>query len=161
MILRKGAVAPETATTNNPAPYALPDGLVRWLPLSDAGRLTQFGAAVETLDPGGISSQRHWHEAEDEFLYVLEGEVTVVENDGDHVLAPGDAACWPAGEPNAHQLINRSQRPVTYLIVGTRAKDDAAHYPDIDLHYSRKDGWRSMSRKDGTPYPGWPKETNR
>ncbi|MCY1126145.1 cupin domain-containing protein [Frigidibacter sp. RF13] len=161
MILRKGTVATDTAPSNYPAPYALPEGLMRWLPLSDAGGLSQFGAAVETLDPGGQSSQRHWHEAEDEFLYVLDGELTVVENDGDHILTPGDAACWPAGVANGHCLINRSQRPATYLIVGTRAKDDAAHYPDINLHYSRKDGQRSMSHKDGTPYPGWPKETNR
>lgn len=160
-ILRKADVAPETGPSSYPAPYTLPDGRMRWWPISDAGGLTQYGAFTEELAPGAQSSQRHWHEAEDEFLYVLDGTVTVVENDGEHELTPGDAACWPAGAANAHCLINRTDSPVTYFIVGTRAEDDACHYPDIDLHYSRKDGVRTMSHKDGTPYPGWPKETTR
>lgn len=156
MILRKGAVATTEAASNYPAPFdAL--GAARFQAISDAGGLTRFGAFTETLDPGAQSSQRHWHEAEDEFLYVLEGEVTVVENDGAHELHPGDAACWKAGVANAHHLINRSDRPVRYLVVGTRARDDACHYPDIDLHYWRKDGLRAMTHKDGTPYPGWPR----
>ncbi len=87
------------------------------------------------------------------------GECTLIEDGGETVMRPGNAACWPAGVANAHCLINRSDRPVSYLIVGTRARDDACHYPDIDLHYTRKDGVRIMSRKDSTPYPGWPKGT--
>lgn len=157
MIIRKGAVAPVTGPSPYPAPHSLPTGRMRWWPVSDTGGLTQFGAAIESLEPGAQSSQRHWHEAEDEFLYVLDGTVTVVEDAREQALAPGDVACWPAGLANAHCLINRTDRPVTYLIVGTRARDDACHYPDIDLHYTRRDGVRIMSRKDGTPYPGWPK----
>jgi uncharacterized cupin superfamily protein len=126
-------------------------------PLSDAGGLTQFGAFTEHLMPGSQSSQRHWHEEEDEFLYVLEGEVTVVEDDGAHVLTPGMAACWPRGVANAHCLQNRTDTPVFYFVVGTRLDNERCHYPDIDLHYSRQDGVRLMSHKDGTPYPGWPK----
>lgn len=156
-ILPRLAVPAQSGPSSYPAPYTLPEGRMRWWPFSDAGGLTQYGAFTEELAPGAQSSQRHWHEAEDEFLYVLDGTVTVVEDDGEHVLAPGDAACWPAGRPNAHCLINRTGQAVTYLIVGTRAKNDACHYPDIDLHYSRTDGVRSMSHKDGTPYPGWPK----
>jgi uncharacterized cupin superfamily protein len=155
--LPAGSVAPDTGPSSYPAPYTLPDGRMRWWPFSDAGGLTQFGAFTEELAPGAQSSQRHWHAAEDEFLYVLDGTMSVLENDGEHLLTPGDAACWPAGSDNAHCLVNRTGGPVTYFIVGTRAQDDACHYPDIDLHYSRKDGVRTMSRKDGTPYPGWPK----
>ena len=130
-------------------------------PISDAGGLSQFGAFTEVLMPGSQSSHRHWHAAEDEFLYVLEGEVTLVENDGPHRLHPGDCACWPAGEPNAHCLRNDTDTPVTYFVAGSRLPEDEVTYPDIDLHYRRAAGWRHVTRKDGTPLPGWPKETNR
>ncbi len=98
--------------------------------LSEAGGITQFGAYLDMLMPGGVSSQRHWHTAEDEFLYVLQGTATLIDNDGDHLLGPGDAAAWPHGCPNAHHLANRSDGPCTYLIVGTRVADDICHYPD-------------------------------
>lgn len=155
MIIRKGATRPVSGS-GYPDPFN-DLGEYQAFPLSDDGGLTQFGAFTERLMPGAQTSQRHWHEGEDEFLYVLEGEVTVVEDSGEHLLQPGDAACWPAGVANAHCLRNRSDRPVFYLIVGSRAANDTCHYPDIDLSYSRKDGVRIMSRKDGTPYPGWPK----
>ena len=101
-----------------------------WLHYSDDGGLTQYGVYVETLQPGARSSERHWHETEDEFLYLLAGEATVVENDGEHVLHPGDAAAWPAGTANAHSVVNRSAAPCTFLIVGTRATRDVCYYPD-------------------------------
>lgn len=154
-IIRKGSVAgvdgcgyPEGF--NQLGPYLC-------YPLSDTGGLTQFGAFTEHLMAGSQSTQRHWHEQEDEFLYVLEGAVTVVEDDGEHILTPGMAACWPRGVPNAHTLRNRTDSPVFYLVVGTRLPDDTCHYPDIDLHYTRRNGVRTMSHKDATPYPGWPK----
>ncbi len=154
-IIRKGSVAgvdgcgyPEGY--NQLGPYLC-------YPLSDAGGLSQFGAFTEHLMPGSQSTQRHWHEQEDEFLYVLEGAVTVVEDDGEHILTPGMAACWPRGVPNAHTLRNRTDSPVFYFVVGTRLPDDRCHYPDIDLSYSRQNGVRIMAHKDGTPYPGWPK----
>jgi uncharacterized cupin superfamily protein len=160
MILRKGTVAPVLNTNNYPAAFT-DLGVSHHTPLSDAGGLTQFGAFTETLQPGAVSSQRHWHTAEDEFLYVLAGTVTVVEDDGTHALSPGDSACWPAGTANAHHLRNDGTDPVTYLIVGTRSADDTCTYPDIDLHYTRAAGLRTFAQKDGTPYPGWPKETTR
>jgi uncharacterized cupin superfamily protein len=126
-------------------------------PLSDAGGLTQFGAFTETLMPGARSGQRHWHAQEDEFLYTLDGVVTLHEESGSTDLPPGSCACWPAGVPNAHQLENRSDRPVTYFVAGSRLPEDEVTYPDIDLHYSRKGGLRTLSHKDGTPYPSWPK----
>lgn len=154
-VIRRGTVAGVNGS-GYPEPFnALGDYMA--YPLSDAGGLTQFGAFTEHLMPGSQSSQRHWHEAEDEFLYVLEGEVTVVEDDGEHTLTPGMAACWPRGVANAHTLRNRTAAPVFYLFAGTRLENDRCHYPDIDLSYSRQDGVRIMSHKDGTPYPGWPK----
>ena len=98
--------------------------------LSDAGGLTQFGACHETLPPGATSSRRHWHTSEDEFLYVLDGTATVVDDAGRHDLAPGDAALWRHGDPNAHHVTNRSTLPCTYLIVGSRVLEDVCHYPD-------------------------------
>lgn len=133
---------------------------LRTLHLSVAGGLTQFGAYLDTLDPGGWSSQRHWHEEEDEFLYVLDGTVTLLEDGGPYQIGPGTCVAWPAGVPNAHCLRNDGTGPATLFIVGSRFAEDACHYPDIDLHYSRLDGFRTFARKDGTPYPGWPKGTN-
>lgn len=98
--------------------------------LSVAGGLTQFGAYVETLQPQACSSQRHWHEAEDEFLFVLEGIATVIDDDGAHALAPGDAVCWRHGDPNAHHVTNQGGQPCRYLIVGSRVAGDVCHYPD-------------------------------
>lgn len=98
--------------------------------LTPPGTLTQFGAVIETLPPGSRSSVKHWHSNEDELVLVLEGEVTLVEGSEDHVLQPGDAATFRAGEPVGHCLINRSTQPCRYLVVGTRADQDVVTYPD-------------------------------
>ncbi len=158
--LRPGVV---TATQADGAPeHGLPAlGPYTAWPLSDAGGLTQFGAFTESLAPGSASSHRHWHSAEDEFLYVLRGTVTLVENDGPHDLGPGGCACWPAGVANGHRLENRSGATVLYLVIGTRLPEDEVTYPDVDLHYTRKGGMRHLTRKDGTPLSGWPKPTQR
>ncbi len=108
-----------------------PLGAARRWAVGDAGGLKQFGAAIEELAPGSASSQRHWHETEDEFLYVLAGAVTLVETDGETPLAPGDAVAWPANVANAHRVENRSGHPARVLVVGTRAAQDAVHYPDL------------------------------
>lgn len=123
---------------------------------SDAGGLTQFGAFVETLAPGARSSDRHWHEAEDEMAYVLSGEVTLVEGpmDGpvtETVLRPGDAATWRAGDPTAHCLRNASGAPASCLIVGTRAADDRVHYADLDKVSTKRGGVVTRTRRDGSP----------
>lgn len=143
MILRKDAVRffdpPEELVTRL--------GPVRQRWLSEAGGLTQFGACIETLEPGSRSSERHWHEAEDELLYVLEGEATVIEDDGEHVIRPGDAAVWAAGTANAHHVVNRTSVPLTYLIVGTRAERDAVHYSDSGMtEYRDGRSWRIEDR---------------
>lgn len=118
--------------------------------LSDAGGLTQFGAHLVTLQPGQHSSTRHWHSAEDEFLYLLDGTATVVEDTGVTIITSGDAACWPAGTPNAHQVVNRSDKPLTYLMIGTRDPNDTCHYPHAGRTlYNSPGGWR-MVADDGT-----------
>ena len=120
--------------------------------LARAGGLTQFGVNVCTLKPGAASSQRHWHEGEDELVYVLEGEVVLREDGGDIVLKPGDAAAWKAGVANGHCLINRSDRDAVFIEVGTRASSERAHYSDIDMMVVRdKEGTR-YTRKNGEPF---------
>ncbi len=131
------------------------------LRLSVAGRLTQFGAHLEALAPGAWSSRRPvrlWHAAEDEFPYTLDGVVTLHDDSGATDLPPGTCVCRPAGVPNAHQLENRSDLPVIHFVVGSRLPEGEVTYPDIDLHYSRNGGLRTLSHKDVTPYPGWPRE---
>lgn len=114
--------------------------------------LTQFGVNLTTLEPGSMSSHRHWHTQEDEFVYVLAGELVLVTRDGEHVLRPSMAAGFPAGDDNAHHLINRSRAPATYLEIGTRSPDEDATYPDIDLRVEKRNSVYRFLHKDGTPY---------
>ena len=115
--------------------------------------LSQFGVNLTTLKPGAWSSQRHWHRNEDEFVYVLEGEVTLVEDHGEIVLKPGDAAGWKADSPVGHCLVNRTDRDALYLEVGSRTDVETAVYPDIDMRAERdKHGYRYL-HKNGEPYP--------
>ncbi len=111
------------------APISQEDGL-ETLHLSVAGGLTQFGAYVETLARDAWSSNRHWHDAEDEFLFVLEGTATLHDDNGLTDLVQGDAVTWRSGEPNGHHITNRFDAPLRYLIVGTRVAGDICHYPD-------------------------------
>ena len=120
--------------------------------LGDAAGLTQFGVNLVTLPPGCESSMRHWHAREDEFVYVLEGELVLITDAGEQVLAAGMAAGFPAGWRDGHQLVNRSDRGATYLEVGTRTSGDAVDYSDIDMLVRIIDGVERYVRKDGTPY---------
>lgn len=148
-ILRKGSVA---AITSTAAPGGFNDlGAYQAFPISDEGGLSQFGAFTEILMPGAKSSERHWHEAEDEFLYVLDGVVTLIENDGAHDLHPGAVVCWPAGAPNGHQLQNRTDSPVQYFVIGTRKQKDICHYPDHDLVVHKDGAARQYFHADGRP----------
>jgi uncharacterized cupin superfamily protein len=121
--------------------------------LGDALGLSQFGVNLVTLAPGAWSSQRHWHAQEDEFIYVLEGEVTLVTDAGENVLGPGMAAGFPAGKADGHHLINRSDKPVHYLEAGTRAETEVAQYSDIDLMARKENGRFVFTRKNGEPCP--------
>jgi uncharacterized cupin superfamily protein len=105
------------------------------------------------LLPGAQSSQRHWHEAEDEFVYVIEGELVLCEDDGETVLRAGDAAGFKAGVANGHCLINRTPRDAVFLEVGTRSPKDRAEYPDIDLLARKDGGGFEYLHKSGEPYP--------
>ncbi|RCW20235.1 putative cupin superfamily protein [Ciceribacter lividus] len=119
--------------------------------LSDAGGLTQFGAFLETLPPGSFSSHKHWHENEDEFIYVLSGRVTLNEGDSLTEMQPGDAATFKAGVAVGHRLENRSEEPATYLVVGTRSPDEVVHYTDKDLHLTKVNFEKRLTTKAGEP----------
>jgi uncharacterized cupin superfamily protein len=122
--------------------------------LGNAVGLDQFGVNLSRLKPGAASSQRHWHQNEDELVYVLEGELVLCENGGETVLQPGDAAGWKAGVQNGHCLVNRTDRDAVYLEIGSRAARETATYPDIDMRAERDDKGMRYVHKDGTPYPG-------
>ncbi len=117
--------------------------------LAPAAGLTEFGASLVTLDPGAWSSQRHWHQGEDELLIMLEGEAVMVEDDGETVLKPGDVAAWPKGVANGHHLINRSDERCRFFVVGA-GQEEGGEYSDIDMRFT-PDG--AYEHKDGTPYP--------
>ncbi|WP_421723515.1 cupin domain-containing protein [Bauldia sp.] len=121
------------------------------LRLGDAGGLTDFGVNLMLLPPGNWSSLRHWHSHEDEFVFLLEGELTLIEDDGDTVLRSGDCAAFPKGSGNGHHLINRSDTVAVYLEVGSRQPDDLTTCSDIDVMITNADG--RFVHKDGTPYP--------
>jgi uncharacterized cupin superfamily protein len=120
--------------------------------LGNAVGLDQYGVNLTTLKPGAASSLRHWHEKEDELVYILEGEVVLIEDDGETVLKPGDAAGFKANVANGHQLVNKSGRDAVYLEIGTRSEHERADYPDLDLVMIRDDKGGHFSQKDGKPY---------
>jgi uncharacterized cupin superfamily protein len=122
--------------------------------LGNAAGLSQYGVNLCRLKPGAASSQRHWHQNEDELVYMLEGEVVLAEDGGETILRPGDAAGWKAGVPDGHRLINRSSRDAVFLEVGTRAPREVATYPDIDMRAERDDKGTRYVHKNGAPYPG-------
>ena len=118
--------------------------------LGDAGGLKDFGVNLMHLPPGNWSSQRHWHSHEDEFVYVLEGELVLIEDNGETVLRAGDCAGFPKKNGNAHHLINRSNAMAVYLEIGSRHPDDITACSDIDMMSANADG--RFTHKDGTPY---------
>lgn len=139
-----------------PPPYDEPcRSRQRWRVGEQAG-LTQFGVNLLKLPPGAWSSQRHWHSAEDEFVYVVQGEVVLVTDAGEELLRAGDCAGFKAGDPLAHHLQNRSAGEAVLLEVGTRDPGrDTVNYPDIDLQLAS--GERRFCHKDGTAYPPRPR----
>jgi uncharacterized cupin superfamily protein len=151
-----GAVA-DSSGCNYPHPFKDICLGATWRKLGDAAGLTDFGVNLVRLPPGKWSSQRHWHTHEDEFVWVLEGEVVCVEDvltedGGEHLLRPGDCVGWKAGATNGHCLQNRSDRDAVYLEVGSRRPEtDACDYPDIDM--VAQPGEAFYRHRDGTPYP--------
>ncbi len=143
--------APTRFGTAYPPPFDAPClDRKRWK-LGDAVGLSQFGVNLIRLAPGVWSSQRHWHTHEDEFVWVLEGEVVLVEDEGETVLRAGDCAGWKAAVPNGHCIQNRSDREAVLLEVGSRRpSSDGCDYPDIDMMLRK--GESAYRRRDGTKY---------
>lgn len=147
-----GKIDPEKASVRlgsaYPAPYDAPCQQRQRLRLGQAAGLTQFGVNRLVLPKGQWSSQRHWHHANDEFIWVLQGEVVLVTNAGEQVLRAGDCAGFKAGDAEGHHLQNRTEQDAVVLEVGSSFAQDVAEYPDIDLR-GLPDGY---VHKDGTPY---------
>ena len=118
--------------------------------LGDAGGLRDFGVNLTRLPPGAWSSQRHWHSHEDECVFVLAGEVVLVEDGGETRLVAGDCAAFPKNTGDGHHLVNRSDAEAVYLEIGSRHPDDLTVCSDIDMKSANSDGL--FRRKDGTPY---------
>jgi uncharacterized cupin superfamily protein len=154
---RLPALDPATIEARTSSAYPAPhDAVVRGRAkrsLTAALGLTQFGVNVTELAPGAASALRHWHTHEDEFVLVLEGEPTLVTNEGEQLLKPGQCAGFPAGAANGHQLVNRTAQIVRVIEVGTRDDRDTANYPDVDLKCAagRYTGKATYTKKDGSP----------
>ncbi len=146
------AQVPEQSTTGYPEPYKTRVAGRHKRRLGDAAGLKNFGVNLTRLDPGAESSMRHWHAKQDEFIYVLEGEVTLVADAGRQKLKAGMAAGFPAGKADGHQLVNETKRPVVYLEIGDRTPGDGATYSEADLAAKLMDGKWVFTHKDGSPY---------
>lgn len=144
------ANVPQLQGSGYPPPFDAPCAPRVRRKLGDAGGLQDFGVNHTTLPPGGWSSQRHWHTLEDEFVILLEGELTLIEDGGETILRAGDCAAFPRNVSNGHHLVNRSSAPAVFLEIGSRRIDDLTTYPDIDMKVSNTDD--RYVHKDGTPY---------
>lgn len=143
---------PEQSATGYPEPYKSRVAGRHRRRLGDAAGLKNFGVNLTRLDPGAESSMRHWHSRQDEFIYVLEGEVTLVTDAGRQKLRPNMAAGFPAGRPDGHQLVNETDKPVVYLEIGDRTPEDGTSYSDVDMAARMIDGKWVFTHKDGNPY---------
>ena len=145
------AGAPQAKGARYPMPYDEPCAARHRWRLGDAAGLTQFGVNLMRLPAGAWSSQRHWHSAEDELVYVLDGEVVLVTDEGEEVLQAGDCAGFKAGDANGHHFQNRSAGEVVMLEIGTRRPGEGSvDYPDIDLRFPQ--GANGFHHRDGRPY---------
>jgi uncharacterized cupin superfamily protein len=142
---------PKRRGSDYPSPFDTPCAERIRQRLGNAGGLTDFGVNLMRLPPGNWSSQRHWHSAEDEFVYVLEGELMLIEDGGETMLRAGDCAAFPKGSGNGHHFINKSDPTAVYLEVGARSPADVTICSDIDMMSSNAD--LRFVHKDGTPYP--------
>jgi uncharacterized cupin superfamily protein len=136
--------------TGYPPPYDVPCRNRSRQALGDAAGLTQFGVNLQRLPPGAWSSQRHWHSDEDEFVWVVSGELTLVTDNGEEVMRAGDCVGFKAGVRDGHHLQNRSTKEAVVLAIGSRRpNEDLCSYPDIDLRWA---GSGHPTHRDGTPY---------
>ena len=137
-----------------PAPFDAPCKARQWLRLGDAAGLTQFGVNLVTLVPGALSSLRHWHLNEDEFVMITQGACVLVRDAGETVMRAGDCAAFPAGNPDGHQFINRTDAVARFLVVGTKAAAEVATYCDHDLMVHQGGGKSRFTHKDGSDWSG-------
>jgi len=135
-----------------PEPFKSQMGEVAWRRLGDYFGLKQFGVNYEIIQPGACSALRHWHSHADEFVFILEGEMTLITDLGENTLRAGMCAGFKAGEMNGHHLINRSKQPAQILAIGSRVTEDKVHYPDDDIQWLEENGRYIAAKKDGTPY---------
>ncbi|HEX7761836.1 MAG TPA: cupin domain-containing protein [Caulobacteraceae bacterium] len=142
---------PAQTGCNYPPPFDEPCNSQASQRLARFAGLTLFGVNLTVIEPGSWSSQRHWHTHEDEFVWVVEGELTLVTDAGEEILRPGDCAAFKAGDPDGHHLVNKSGRPAKVLEIGNSDPRDACDYPDIDM--IAKPGVAAYSHRDGTEYP--------
>lgn len=146
-------VPPRVNSSSYPEPFAARVAGRQKQALGDVFGLTHFGVNRTTLAPGAVSALRHWHSVQDEFVYILSGEPTLVTEEGEMVLRPGMCMGFRAGNPDGHHLVNRSTEKVVYLEVGDRLPGDSGSYPDDDLKAVKgSDEQWQFQRKDGTPY---------
>ncbi len=137
-----------------PEPYATMMEGRSSLRLGPAGGLTQFGVNLVTLEPGALSSLRHWHLNEDEFVMMTEGVCIMVTDAGETEMRPGDCAAFPAGRADGHHFINRSAAPARFLVVGTKAQSETATYSDVDMMVHMAEGQARFTHKDGSDWSG-------
>jgi uncharacterized cupin superfamily protein len=143
---------PSQVGTDYPEPFAINIVERSKRALGEAFGLTNFGVNLVSLPTGEISSQRHWHSKQDELVYVLAGELTLITDEGEQTVGPGMTVGFAAGVENGHQLVNRSDAEAVYLEIGDRSQNDLCEYPDIDMRYVSQDNKDIFIHKDGTPY---------
>jgi uncharacterized cupin superfamily protein len=144
--------APKREGSRYPAPHSEPCMKRSKAILGDVFGLDQFGVNLATLAPGSWSSQRHWHVNEDEFVYVVEGQLTLCDDDGEHLMTPGMCAGFKANNGNGHCLKNLTDKPAIYLEVGTRAKTETGYYSDIDMMFVSDGKSNRFLHKDGSKF---------
>jgi uncharacterized cupin superfamily protein len=138
-----------------PPPFDEPCAQRSRQPLARSHGITRFGVNLTEIPPGAWTSQRHWHSHEDEFVWILEGELVLISEDGEEILRAGDCAAFKAGNPDGHQLVNRSRLPAKLLEIGNSDTEDRCVYPDIDLLI--ESSGPGFTHRDGTPYPRKPR----
>jgi len=143
------SVVPVDTSSTYPSPFDEPCRAQSCQRVARRAGLTQFGVNVTVIQAGAWSSQRHWHSHEDEFVWVLEGELTLVTDAGEELLRAGDSAAFRSGDPDGHHLVNKSDRPARVLEIGTTDPHDRCTYPDIDMIADHT----GYTHRDGTPYP--------
>jgi len=143
---------PHRTGSTYPAPHNAGFEKRRTQQLGKSAGLTQFGANLVTLAPGGMASQRHWHQNQDEFLVVVAGELVQIDDHGETVLRPGDCCAYPAGDETCHHIVNKSDANGSFVVVGTHTPAETAWYSDIDMKVAVTNGHYAFTKKDGSAF---------